>query len=164
LIQPDGDLSDAALLAAEYAAWARERANVDYGIDLESESEGQLLIDLDAMRLPRARLYVAEINGKPVGIGGLRPLDDDEAEIKRMYVRASFRGLGAGGMILRRLVDDARKLGYRTIRLESAAFMHEAHALYRRFGFVPTRSYAGREFEQIRAVDDIAVFMVLELE
>lgn len=41
--------------------------------------------------------------------------------------------------------------------------MQEAHALYRRFGFVPASSYAGREFERIRAADDISVFMALDL-
>ena len=41
--------------------------------------------------------------------------------------------------------------------------MHEAHALYRRFGFLPTPTYAGREFEQIRAVDEISVFMALDV-
>jgi GNAT superfamily N-acetyltransferase len=163
LIRAADELSAAALLAGEYAEWARGRAKADHGIDLESESEGRLLIDLDAMRVPRARLYVAEVDGEPVGIGGLKPLTGDEAEIKRMYVRASSRGLGIGRTILERLIDDARTLGYRTIRLESAAFMHEAHALYRRFGFLPTPTYAGREFEQIRAVDEISVFMALDL-
>jgi GNAT superfamily N-acetyltransferase len=163
LIRAADELSAAALLAGEYAEWARGRAKADHGIDLESESEARLLIDLDAMRVPCARLYVAEVDGEPVGIGGLKPLTGDEAELKRMYVRASSRGLGIGRTILERLIDDARTLGYRTIRLESAAFIHEAHALYRRFGFLPTPTYAGREFEQIRAVDEISVFMALDL-
>jgi GNAT superfamily N-acetyltransferase len=81
------------------------------------------------LREPRARLYLAEIDGEPVGIGGLRPLSGDDAEIKRMYVRPSARGRGVGRAILQRLIDDARALGYRTIRLDSACFMHEAHAL-----------------------------------
>jgi hypothetical protein len=41
------------------------------------------------MRESRARLYIAEIGAEPVGMGGLRPLVADEAEIKRMYVRPS---------------------------------------------------------------------------
>jgi GNAT superfamily N-acetyltransferase len=152
------------VLAAEFSDWARGRTEADYGIKLEeSEGELRLLSDLEGLRSPPARLYLAEINDKPVGIGGLRPLAADEVEIKRMYVRPSSRGLGVGRAILQQLIDDARTLGFKTVRLVSAAFMHEAHALYRSFGFAPSTSYAGREFESIRAVDDISVFMALNL-
>ena len=79
-----------------------------------------------------------------------------------MYVRPSSRGLGVGRAILQRLIDDARALGYRTIRLDSARFMHEAHALYRRFGFVPGSPYEW-EFESVPALLEITVFMRLDL-
>jgi GNAT superfamily N-acetyltransferase len=164
ILEAGEDLSPAVLLATEFSDWARGRSEADYGIKLEEfERESRLLSDLEGLRLPPARLYLAEINDEPVGIGALKPLATDEAEIKRMYVRPSFRGLGVGRAILQQLIDDARTLGVKTVRLESAAFMHEAHALYRSFGFAPSTSYAGREFESIRAVDDISVFMALDL-
>jgi hypothetical protein len=56
-----------------------------------------------------------------------------------------------GRAILQRLIDDARALGYRTIRLDSARFMREAHALYRRFGFVPSSPHKW-EFESMPAL------------
>jgi GNAT superfamily N-acetyltransferase len=116
------------------------------------------------MRGSRARLCVAEIAGEPVGIGGLRPLAGDEAEIKRMYVRPSARGQGVGRAILQRLIDDARALRYTTIRLDSAPFMHEAHALYRSFGFTPSRPPESWEFESVAALREIpVVFMSLDL-
>jgi GNAT superfamily N-acetyltransferase len=163
LIQAADELRPLLLLADEYAEWARERMLADYGINLEFESERDLFLDLDGLREPRARLYVAEISGEPVGMGGLRPLAADEAEIKRMFVRPSSRGLGIGRAILQRLIDDARTLGYTTIHLDSAPFMHEAHALYRRFGFVPSSPHKGWEFESVPAVHEIAVFMSLDL-
>jgi GNAT superfamily N-acetyltransferase len=116
------------------------------------------------MRGSRARLYVAEIASEPVGMGGLRPLAADEAEIKRMYVRPSARGQGVGRAILQRLIDDARALRYMTIRLDSAPFMHEAHALYRSFGFTPSRPPESWEFESVPALREIpVVFMSLDL-
>lgn len=163
LIQAADELRPVLLLADEYAEWARERVLADYGINLEFESERDLFLDLDGLREPRARLYVAEISGEPVGMGGLRPLAADEAEIKRMFVRPSSRGLGIGRAILQRLIDDARTLGYTTIHLDSAPFMHEAHGLYRRFGFVPSSPHKGWEFESVPAVHEIAVFMSLDL-
>ena len=162
LIQAADELRPVLLLADEYAQWARERVLADYGINLEFESERDLILDL-GLREPRARLYVAEISGEPVGMGGLRPLAADEAEIKRMFVRPSSRGLGIGRAILQRLIDDARTLGYTTIHLDSASFMREAHALYQSFGFVPSSPHKGWEFESVPAVHEIAVFMSLEL-
>jgi GNAT superfamily N-acetyltransferase len=131
LVQAADELGPVALLSAESTEWARERTRADYGVDLEFESEEGLFRDLDSMVESRARLYLAEIEAEPVGMGALRPLAPDVAEIKRMYVRPSARGLGAGRAILERLIDDAHGLGYKTIHLDSAPFMQEAHALYR---------------------------------
>jgi GNAT superfamily N-acetyltransferase len=156
------ELGPVVLLAGEFEEWVRGRILADYGIDFEFKSERDLFLDLDGLLEPRARLYIAEINGEPVGIGGLRPLAADEAEIKRMYVRPSSRGLGVGRAILQRLIDDARALGYTTIRLDSARFMHEAHSLYRRFGFGPSSPHEW-EFENMPALRDTAVFMRLDL-
>jgi GNAT superfamily N-acetyltransferase len=162
LVQAADELGPVALLSAELTDWARERTLADYGVDLEFESEEGLFRDLDSMRESRARLYLAEIEGEPVGMGALRPLAPDVAEIKRMYVRPSTRGLGVGRAILQQLIDDARGLGYETIHLDSAPFMHEAHALYRSFGFVPTGPHKGWEFESVSGLRDIpVVFMSL---
>jgi GNAT superfamily N-acetyltransferase len=161
LVRTADELGPVVLLAAEFEEWVRARILADYGIEFEFKSERDLFIDLDGLLEPGARLYIAEINAEPVGIGGLRPLAAHEAEIKRMYVRPSSRGLGVGRAILQRLIDDARALGFRTIRLDSARFMHEAHALYRRFGFV-TSSPHKWEFESTPALRETAVFMRLE--
>ena len=164
LVEAADDLGPVLVLSGELTEWARGRTLADYGIELEFESDQALFRDLEVMRESRARLYVAEIGGEPVGMGGLRPLVADEAEIKRMYVRPSARGLGVGRAILQRLVDDARALGYKTIRLDSAPFMHEAHALYGSFGFVPSSPHAGWEFEGVPALRDVpVVFMSLDL-
>jgi GNAT superfamily N-acetyltransferase len=107
------------------------------------------------------RLYVAEVDGEAIGVGGLKRLSDTVGEIKRMFVRPTARGLGVGRAIIGQLIDDARALGYETVYLESASFMHPAHALYRSVGFVPSESYPGREFEG--APHDVSVFLRLDL-
>jgi GNAT superfamily N-acetyltransferase len=164
LVEAADDLGPVLVLSGELTEWARRRTLEDYGIDLEFESEQALFRDLEVMRDSRARLYLAEVGGEPVGMGGLRPLAYDDAEIKRMYVRPSARGLGVGRAILQRLVDDARALGYKAIRLDSAPFMHEAHALYRSFGFVSSVPHEGWEFESVPALRDVpVVFMSLDL-
>lgn len=79
------------------------------------------------------------------GMGGLRRLDAQRAELKRIYLRPGFRGLGLGALLMRRLVDDARAFGYRQLCLDSAPFMQEAQALYARQGFQDCAPHAGTE-------------------
>ncbi len=93
---------------------------------------------LDGLLASGGRVYVAEVDGEPVGVGGLKLLGEKVGEIKRMFVRPEARGLGVGREIVVQLIEDARTLGCETLVLESATFMHSAHALYRSVGFVPT--------------------------
>jgi GNAT superfamily N-acetyltransferase len=130
---------------------------------IEFGSTEDRFLDLGDPLDSRARLYLAEISCEPVGMGGLRPISTDEAEIKRMYVRPPARGLGVGRAILQRLIDAARTLGYKTIRLDRAPFMHEAQALYRSSGFVPSDPHRGWEFENVPALRYVpGVFMSLD--
>jgi GNAT superfamily N-acetyltransferase len=162
-VGPGDDLCAVNELMGEFLDWAQETASGEYGVDLAPSDTRDVAADVADLQVPGGCLYLAEISDEPVGIGGLRPLSAVEGEIKRMYVRPSARGNGVGGAILSRLIRDARALGYRRLYLESGRFMRDAHALYRRYGFEPTDSYAGREFGNATAVDDIQVFLTLDL-
>jgi GNAT superfamily N-acetyltransferase len=151
------------VLAKEYGEWAVRVAKSEYGIDAQAESEHGLSTSIEQLLQPRGRLYLAEIDGVPVGLGGLKPVAKEIAEIKRMYVRPAGRGRGVGRRLLQRLLDDAGELGFGLVRLESAAFMREAHALYRSFGFEEIAPYEGREFAAIPDAEKIQVFMALDL-
>ncbi len=154
------DLAVATMLAREFGDWATQRIRAEFGIVIPPESDHRASV-LDEVLESGGRLYVAEVDGEAAGVGGLKLLSTTVGEIKRMFVRPTARGLGVGRTIVRRLVDDARALGCETVFLESASFMHSAHALYRSVGFVPSESYPGREFEG--AAGDVSVFMRLEL-
>ena len=160
----DVEIEAAVALAKEYGAWAVRVAKTEYGIDAEAESEHGLSTSIEELLQPRGRLYLAELDGIPVGLGGLKPVSDEIVEIKRMYVQPAARGHGIGRALLQRLLDDARELTFRVVRLESAAFMGEAHALYRSFGFEDVPPYEGREFEAVAGAEEIQVFMALDLD
>lgn len=96
---------------------------------------------------PRGRLLIAEQDDRPVGLVGLKPIDAENAEVKRMYVQPTTRGGGVGRRLLTELLADAVELGYRRVRLETAVFMVEAHALYRSMGFRDLPADAGGESE-----------------
>ncbi len=159
-IESVDELAPATTLAREFGDWATERIRVELGIVITAEVDHPATV-LNELLARGGRLYVAEVDGEGIGVGGLKRLSDTVGEIKRMFVRPTARGLGVGRAIIGQLIDDTRALGYETVYLESASFMHPAHALYRSVGFVPSEAYAGREFEG--APHDVSVFLRLDL-
>ncbi|HRJ50822.1 MAG: GNAT family N-acetyltransferase [Phycisphaeraceae bacterium] len=93
---------------------------------------------------PMGRLYLAvgpADSQRGVGCGAIRPIAPGECELKRMYVSADHRGLGIGRAIALRLIEDARRLGYDRVKLDTSADMAAAQGLYRSLGFLPTDRY-----------------------
>jgi len=93
---------------------------------------------------PRGRIYLAIVSASPVGCAALRPIDrlgPDVGEVKRMYVRPAARGLGLGHALIARLIDDARQIGYRTLKLDTSTSMLAAQHVYASAGFVPCERY-----------------------
>jgi len=86
---------------------------------------------------PRGKLLLATVVGQPVGCIGLRSFPLEETcEAKRLFVRPAFRGGDVGRVLVERLLQEARGLGYRSMRLDSyGPSMQAAIALYRKFGF-----------------------------
>lgn len=76
-----------------------------------------------------------------VGCVGLRPLNDDTAELKRLYVRPRARGLRVGRLLTEEAIQIARAGGYRRVVLDTLGSMTEANALYRSMGFEPMEAY-----------------------
>jgi GNAT superfamily N-acetyltransferase len=92
-------------------------------------------LDADEVSEGRGGFFVAYQNGNPIGCGAVRRVEPHVAEIKRMYVSPSARGLGVGRQILDVLEAEARKLGVRRIVLETGPRQPEAIALYTHAGF-----------------------------
>jgi GNAT superfamily N-acetyltransferase len=93
-------------------------------------------LDAEEVSSGRGALFVAHLDGRPVGCGAVRRISDREAEVKRMYTVPQARGKGVGRAILSVIEDEARRLGVRRIVLETGVRQPEALALYRRMGFV----------------------------
>ena len=78
--------------------------------------------------------FVMRDGDDPVGCGGIQ-FRAGFGELKRMYVRAGFRGRGLGRVLLRHLEDYARARGCLLLRLETGIYQAEAIGLYERAGF-----------------------------
>ncbi|HKA24742.1 MAG TPA: GNAT family N-acetyltransferase [Candidatus Eisenbacteria bacterium] len=90
----------------------------------------------------RGRLLLAEVDGKAAGCVGLRALEGGEVcEMKRLYIRPACRGRGVARALVLTLVEEARRLEYRRMRLDTLPSMQQARALYERLGFVPIAPY-----------------------
>ena len=93
---------------------------------------------------PSGRLLLARWEGELAGCAALHAFDASEriGEMKRLFVRDRHRGRGIGRALATRIIDDARAIGYRQLRLDTlAARMPAAVALYRSLGFVEIPSY-----------------------
>lgn len=75
------------------------------------------------------------------GCIGLRKIDDEICEMKRLFVRPEFRGHGAGRALVEAVISAARQIGYRSMRLDTLPQMGEAQNLYRALGFYEIAPY-----------------------
>jgi GNAT superfamily N-acetyltransferase len=114
------------------------------------ESDGPLGIDLEAefadgppqdLAPPNGVLLMALVDGDAAGLGGIRHLDTDVAEVKSMFVSRSKRGLGVGRRILAELERIAAKRGCRAVRLDTSDYLEPAIALYRSAGYAEVPAY-----------------------
>ena len=79
--------------------------------------------------------FVIRVDGAPAGCGGIKLFGADYGEVKRMYVRPQFRGLGLAKLLLEHLTDYAKSHKVGILRLETGIHQHAAIGLYERSGF-----------------------------
>jgi GNAT superfamily N-acetyltransferase len=97
-----------------------------------------------SFRPPSGTFLVGEVGGQPVACGGVRGCEggpEGVGEIKRMYVDPSVRGRGLGRRLLAALEEEARRLGYGRLWLETGTAQPEAVHLYATSGWTPIPGY-----------------------
>ena len=97
--------------------------------------ESRHAFSVDKLLRENVAFFVIRYNGAPAGCGGIKLFDNGYGEVKRMYVRPEYRGLGLAKGILRRLTDHALMNGINVLRLETGIHQVEAIGLYESFGF-----------------------------
>ncbi len=125
-----GDLAEIRRMLREYEAWLE--------VDLcFQDFEKELAALPGDYAPPRGRLLIAE----GAGCVALRPIGEDVCEMKRLYVRPEHRGSGLGRRLVQALMEEARVIGYKRMRLDTLPKMADAQRMYQSLGFRDIEPY-----------------------
>ncbi len=133
VVDPADD--DAQRCLRAYEAELNERFDAGFEVD------AALPLPADDLRPPAGCFLVAYRDGEAIGCGGLKLHGPDPAEIKRVWVDRSARGLGLARRLLTELEDRARAAGAPAVQLDTNRTLTEAIALYRKTGYVEIEAF-----------------------
>jgi DNA-binding MarR family transcriptional regulator/GNAT superfamily N-acetyltransferase len=119
------------------AAWCFQQyfAELNQRFDAGFDPERSISAQAHELVMPSGMLLIARLRHEPVGCGALKLHDGAPAELKRMWVGPSARGLGLGRRLLGELERHAREAGVTVLHLETNRALIEAIALYRSSGY-----------------------------
>ena len=142
----EGYTSDVRAIFEEYEKWL--------GFDLCFQNFEEELASLPGdYAPPPGRLYLAVDDGRIAGCVALCKFGPGVCEMKRLYVRSEFRGQGLGRLLATRIIDDARRIGYERMCLDTLPSMGAAIHLYESFGFVEVEPYRVNPIEGARFME-----------
>ena len=130
----DEEYCNAAILFKEYAALLN--------IDLSFQHFDEELMQLETMYgSPDGGIILCKVENEFIGCVGLRRIDRDTAELKRMFIKPAFQKQGTGKKLLEKAVELAGALKYSVIRLDTLNYMEAAIRLYEQYGFYEIPAY-----------------------
>jgi putative acetyltransferase len=123
----------------------RERPDTADAVALINELEAHLAplypaesrhgFSVETLLAENVPFFLLRHDGTPAACGGIKLFGTEYGEVKRMYVRPQFRGLGLAKLILDHLAEYALAHGVTLLRLETGIHQHAAIRLYERVGF-----------------------------
>ena len=102
---------------------------------------------------PKGLIIMAKAADEFVGVTCLRDLGNFNSEIKRMYIKPNFRGQGLGRKMLNKAVDEAKRLGFRFLRLDAVPDMESAIHLFVSKGFYEIEDFGTNPLHGVRFME-----------
>jgi GNAT superfamily N-acetyltransferase len=124
IVSIDPEHPDAIFCLDRYAAELNRRSSRSFDPNVGATAKPH------EVRPPAGEFFVAYLRGEPIGCGAVKHHPDEPAEIKRMWIAPSARGLGLGRRLLQRLEECARAGGAAKARIETNSDLAEALSLY----------------------------------
>ena len=130
----DLEYTQAVLLFKEYAQWLN--------IDLSFQHFDDELLSLKTMyAAPNGGIVICKEQDEFIGCVGMRKIDNNIAELKRMFVKSTYQKQGIGKTLLEKAIELAIALNYKIIRLDTLNYMTAAIKLYKQYGFYEIPAY-----------------------
>lgn len=92
-------------------------------------------VDYEDPSKDKIEIVIAYLQGKPVGCGAIKEIDDRAVELKRFFVLEDYRNQGIAGLILKTMESKARSKNYKVMRLETGDQQVEAIGFYSKYEF-----------------------------
>lgn len=125
------------------------------------DSYGALIASLPEKHArPKGTILLVELEGAAVGCGMIQPLNDDDAEIKRVFVDPGAQGKRLGEALSTALIAQAKQDGYKRILLDTTRVSHPARRLYEKLGFASRGPYSKMPADVV----DLFVFFEMDLK
>lgn len=133
-ISSEQDLEDVKQLFREYANFLQ--------VDLCFQGFEAELAKLPAKYAePEGSIFLAKVNGQPAGCIALWKLEEGVCEMKRLFVKPEFQGLGLGKQLVNILLEEAKNKGYIKMKLDTLRRLQSANYLYKSLDFIETLPY-----------------------
>ncbi|MCU1366783.1 MAG: GCN5-related N-acetyltransferase [Ilumatobacteraceae bacterium] len=132
------------------ARWAMDQyfAELDSRFSDGFDATSSYDTDAVALRAPTGAFVVLHSDHETLGCGGVQRFDDTTSEIKRMWIRADWRGTGLGRRLLEHLEGIARAHGRSRVVLDTNGSLTEAISMYGRMGYAPIERYNDNPYAQ----------------
>ncbi|MCR1951345.1 GNAT family N-acetyltransferase [Clostridium sp. DSM 100503] len=107
-----------------------------YGLDLNSEVEDLDITDISKYYIQNnGDFEVIEFNGEIIGTYGIYKINDETCELRKMYLKQDFQGMGLGNVMIENSFKIAKSLNYKRITLQTNSVLYKAIKLYKKYGF-----------------------------
>ena len=102
---------------------------------------------------PEGAIILVMVDHQPAGCVALKPLSNTICEMKRLFVKRQYRGMGLGRQLVERIIQEAKERKYHYIRLDTLPEMVEAQRMYECFGFYDIAPYVHNPVQGARCME-----------